>query len=448
MRKLFNNTYMKAGLAILAFGLVIALPTLGFAAVLGGGAISYAANIAGPLSVDKIDTADPNHLLDSVSKFVTKQKPADYFLDTVIRSIGNKEQAIHPEHKYDEVVYRGWSTTSSSAFNAVGGAADEQAVIPVTDASLFTEGQTVRLGGILNGSSQEIRGLVLAKTSSSITVAALNGDTGLRVPDVANGTTIYRQSTAKNELSAQHDVITVNPTQDENYCQLRQCQIERSVMSARTKSKSGYNYNDRKMEVIWQFRSENEADDLFGVKKKATRPDNSEIVYSAEGIIPKISQTINFGTGSGAVDPSLNDIVDIMTQVFAPNSGSEVRYLFGGKNFIAGLSKIDKYDRNLQNVGSEIVHGVNVTALESPFGKVYVKHSKTLDQQGWADNGLILDFDHIVKAELEPMIATPLNLNNTGVRRVQDAVRIDENYCLTPRYTGAGGVHAILKPTA
>ena len=178
MRKFINNKYMKAFLAILGLALVIALPSIGFAAVLGGGAVTFAANITGPLSVDKIDTDNPEHLQKSMSKFITEIKPSEYALDTMIRKIGKKDKAIRPKHDYEEVTYRQWSTALNGAFTAAGSAADEDVDLTVDDASIFNPGDTLRVDGVIGANSQELRLLVTATTASTISVTAINSTTG------------------------------------------------------------------------------------------------------------------------------------------------------------------------------------------------------------------------------------------------------------------------------
>lgn len=450
MRKFINNRYTKLALGLVAIALVCALPALGFAALLGGTGLTYAASLSGPLSVDKIDTDNPEHLMKSMSKFITEIKPSEYALDTMIRNIGKKDTAIRPKHDYEEVTYRPWSAAvNGGGFTAAGSAADEEAEIPVDNPEMFEIGTTVRLDGIAGASSQDQRALVIDKGASSITVTGINSSTGQRIPTVAASTTVYRMGAALNELDAQIASNLQNPAEDFNYCQLHMAMMERSEMEQYTKSYSGYDYADRKRIALYDFRSEIEQTSFFGVKSVTNKTVDGETkkVYTADGVIPKISQTINFGTGSGAVDPSLADIIDIGEQVFAPNAGSEVRCLFAGRKLIAGLDKI-AYDRNLTRYDKEVYQGVKCSMLVSSFGEIYVKHSKTLDQQGWQNKGVILDLDHVVRAELEPLKATPLDLNKAGVRRTTDAIRITENTCLTTRYSGAGGVHAILEPTA
>ena len=138
----------------------------------------------------------------------------------------------------------------------------------------------------------------------------------------------------------------------------------------------------------------------------------------------------------------------MLENAFAGNAGSDSRLILGGKTFISGISKIDKYERNLQSEGNTLLHGVQVRRLVSDFGVLDVKHSKAMDELGLSKNALILDLDHIYKHELEPMSVEELDLNKSGSRRTQDAMRMVETSCASIRYSGANGVHTFVSPTA
>jgi hypothetical protein len=449
MKRLF--TY-KSLLSLAVLGAIVAtyfVPELGALLLTGGagaGGSMLAGNITGPLTVDKIKTDNSDHLRVSMSKIVTEIKPDEFPLDTFIRSLGKTEKAIDWKHNYQTVTYRPFSDTSDGAFTAAGNATDESVDLGVDNVDMWEIDDTLRVDGVTNNSGEELRCIVTNKSSSggTITITAINGNTGQRVLSIDDETTLYRMAPAKSELDAQHTSNLQIPANDYNYCQKFMTQMERSVYEKLTQSRSGFNYADQKRIALYNFRSACEASHLFGVRAESTV--GNDKVYTAGGVIPKISQSIEFGSGGGSVDPSVNNALDALEAVFAGQAGSDTRVLLAGKSLITGLSKISNYDRNLQFNGNKIVHGVKVTELESGFGTVYVKHHKSLDQQGWSSKGVFLDLENIVKAEFKPLSATPLKLKEAGTRDVEDAVRIDETACLTTRYASASGVHAIWTP--
>jgi hypothetical protein len=71
-----------------------------------------------------------------------------------------------------------------------------------------------------------------------------------------------------------------------------------------------------------------------------------------------------------------------------------------------------------------------------------------MDKHGKSNEAMVLDLSHVYRHELKPLEATPLDLDKTGVARVTGAMRWDEASCLTLRYGGPEGVHAVWKPTA
>lgn len=423
-----------------------------------GGTTLAMATVTGPVTHETTDSNLPDHIERDVSTIITYKRPHDYPLDTLLRQIGRKETARNFKVEWEEVDIRPVKDTTTAGYTIVaGGNPGQTAAITVANVSMWAVDDTGRVDGVDgNTAGEEFKFIVTAVNDSSnqITISGLNGfndanDAGVdgdRIPTIASGTALYRMGNAKTELDAQTTEKYQLPAQFYNYCQTFMAQLSESEIESHMRAYSGYDYGDKKNLNLWDFRSQCEGSHLFGHRRK--RAVGSDQHYTAGGIIPSISNTVNFGSGGGSVDPSVADVIDLGESLFAPNRGSMRRYMFAGKEVVSGLDKIEIDKRRIRAEQEEIIAGFKVNKLISSHGEIMVVHSKQLDQQGWEQKAVIVDFEHLIKKELIPLKATPLELNKSGQKRVIKAYRLEETCCVQTRYGGTDGVHAIWEPAA
>jgi len=390
-----------------------------------------------------------NYYKRDVSQIVTEIKPDDFPLDTILRNIRGAESAYNRKVEYEEVTFRSASATATTA----GAVTNLTQLVTFANDKTFWAVDDIAYNPAVTTNAAGGQRLIVTEVVPStgvVTFQCINNSTGTMTSTGTNK--IYRLGNAKTELDAQTTSVFALPAQDFNYAQTFMAQIERSVIESKYNKLSGYSFQDKVRQVIYDMRSSMERSLIAGVKAKTTV--GSDIHYTADGLLPKISNTFSFGTGntvSGGYtssNVSVEHVIDMLEQAFAGNAGSDNRLLLGSKEFISALSKIDKYDRNLQSEGNTILHGVQVRRLVSDFGVVDVKHSKAMDELGLAQKAIILDLDHIYKHELESMSVEELDLNKSGSRRTQDAMRMVETSCASIRYSGANGVHMVINPSA
>ncbi len=418
----------------------------------GGSILAVGTTVVGPVTVEKTAAANSEHLARDVSDIITMRKPDDAPLDTLIRKIAKKKAAHNYKVEWEEVSTRGTEDTLTATNTAAGSSADDEVDLAVTNTTIWNANDTGIVPTVNGGDGNPFNFFVVSvdTDADTITVRGINGSNtsgeGFRVPTIASGTKIYRLGPASYELQASIGEKYQVPTTDYNYCQTHQKQLSEGLIESKHKAYSGYNFQDKKNLEIYDYRSQMEGTHLFGNRRKKTI--GNEVYHFAGGIINKISNSLTYGSGGGATDISINDIIDIHEAVFAPNNGSSMRYLIAGSTLVGALNKIDTSNRRLRADEHEIVTGWKVTKLISNFGEMAVIHSKTLDSKGdyWKKRGLILDMDHLVLRELEPMIATDLELNKSGQKKVKSAFRLDWTGCIETRYAGSGGVHAIIGP--
>ena len=425
----------------------------------GEGVVMGMALVQGTNSNDATEAADSGtgantgNLLykRDVSQIVTEIKPDDFPLDTILRNIRGAESAYNRKVEYEEVTFRN-AKAVGTASAAVSG--KTQVVTFGQDKTFWAVDDIAYVPAVTGGGATGGSRLIVTEVTPStgaVKFQAIN-TTAASMTTLGSTPTVYRLGNAKTELDAQTTSVFALPAQDFNYAQTFMAQIERSVIESKYNSISGYSFQDKVRQVIYDMRSSMERSLIAGVKAKTTV--GSDIHYTADGLLPKISNTFDFGTGNtvsgGYTSSNVNvgHVIDMLEQAFAGNAGSDNRLLLGSKEFISALSKIDKYDRNLQSEGNTILHGVQVRRLVSDFGVVDVKHSKAMDELGLAQKAIILDLDHIYKHELEPMSVEELDLNKSGSRRTQDAMRMVETSCASIRYSGNNGVHMVISPSA
>ena len=424
----------------------------------GEGVVMGMALVQGTNSNDATEAADSGtgantgNLLykRDVSQIVTEIKPDDFPLDTILRNIRGAESAYNRKVEYEEVTFRSASATATSSDSVSGLTQD---VTFSSDKTFWAVDDIAFVPAVTgNGATGGSRLIVTAvnTTTGEVSFQALN-TVGNTMTSLGSTPVCFRLGNAKTELDATTTSVYALPAQDFNYAQTFMAQIERSVIESKYQSISGYSFQDKVRQVIYDMRSSMERSLIAGVKSKTTV--GSDIHYTADGLLNKISKSFSFGASGAAggyttSNVSVSNVIDMLENAFAGNAGSDSRLLLGGKEFISGLSKIDKYDRNLQSEGNTILHGVQVRRLVSDFGVIDVKHSKAMDELGLAKKALILDLDHIYKHELEPMSVEELDLNSAGTRRTQDAMRMVETSCASIRYSGANGVHVVVSPTS
>lgn len=452
---LYKSTLALLGLVLLAVSVMsLAFPEIGFAEFLGlgtSGGSMVLANIpvVGTPTLESTEANAAGHLKRSISQVVTEIKPDEFPLDTMMRTIRKSEKVENVKVEYETVKYRERGDTTTAEFTAAGDATDEDATLDVGKVNIWGVDDTIYVPSVsgLGGKELRLKITSINRSGNTINVTALNSPTAdtQRVPTIATATPIYRMAPAKSELDSTSDIITQLPSPDFNYCQINMCYLEEGVVNSLHKAYSGYSHRDKQLQELYNMRSSTESANLFGIKSKTADPTDNEYNYTSDGIIAKVATNKNFGTGGGAVDPDLADVLDLLEQTFSGNAGSEERVLFAGKKLITGLQKISF---NKEQLAQQIAmyHGVNVSRLESNFGVLNIKHSKMLDQMGWQNNGVALDLEHIYKHDLEPMKSEKLDPDKAGTRRVKNAVRILENSCLTIRYES--DVHLTWKPTA
>lgn len=448
MKKIFRISFAVASFVVLACAALSACGLVGEGTWmyslcntlgLGGGAVLAMAAGVTPsnetivrdgVEVGDISTSKPSYLADDFDKRLIKIRPTDFPIDTITREVGNTLPAKQIKVNGFEIGNRDHIDEVTTAVNA--GAANAAVTLEVGKPGMWLPGDTLIIGegsAALDDRNKPIQLLVTALgangTSIQVKLASDNATLAKKVPAIAKDTKIVRLSSAVTERQAQIDPWNSLPGDYENYCQIHMAQVEETVIHALVDKNTDYNFNAMRDQRLYDFKMSMERANVLG-KKSVTYDANNKPVYTSDGLFAQIDQAIPWTKSTTMSDATF---VSMGRTVFENNNGSDERVFLAGNGVLEYLASNAQYQKQMASRQPEYVFGVKFNRITTPFGDLLIKPMGSLFTGGWADMGLIVDPQYIVRRPLEKLQAANLNLNETGQARV-NAVRILETYCL------------------
>ena len=382
------------------------------------------------VEVGDISQSKPSYLADDFDKRLIKIRPTDFPIDTITREVGNTLPAKQIKVNGFEIGNRDHIDEVTTAANE--GAANAAVTLEVGKPGMWLPGDTLIIGegsAALDDQNKPIQLLVTALgangTSIQVKLASDNATLAKKVPAIAKDTKIVRLSSAVTERQAQIDPWNSLPGDYENYCQIHMAQVEETVIHALVDKNTDYNFNAMRDQRLYDFKMSMERANVLG-KKSVTYDANNKPVYTSDGLFAQIDQAIPWTKSTTMTDATF---VSMGRTVFENNNGSDERVFLAGNGVLEYLASNAQYQKQMASRQPEYVFGVKFNRITTPFGDLLIKPMGSLFTGGWADMGLIVDPQYIVRRPLEKLQATNLNLNETGQARV-NAVRILETYCL------------------
>jgi hypothetical protein len=435
MKKLTMPKWMPF---MIAFAVIIAIGVFfSFGTAMGAGiAIATGAPISGTVSTETATAASPELLLTDISKKISKIRPDDLPLDTVLREIGAGEKAQAWKVEFYENTTRGMSIqvnegggVSTDATGAVDIAFDDVTHVNVDDVFYVP-------GIYANGSSgAPLRLQVLAKVVSTktLTCMAINGtvtvDTYPDMPAIANDTVMYRIGNAKNELAAQNTAFQMLPNKAYNYCQIHMSQVEEGVYESMMLKEVDYGLLDFKADSIYDHRLMTELTALYGTRNYLQDPVSGMWKHYSGGLKEFAGQAITYSKAATAGDVlSENKIYSIAEQMFADNNGSDSRLLLVGAKLMTNLMTVPTIQKQVEANKTEIKYGVKFNVIDTAYGQFYLKLSKAMGLVGHSYDGFIVDPTKVRRRELKAMAWRELKLKEAGTSLVNAWV-LEEAFC-------------------
>ena len=405
-----------------------------YAAIDGTTVVSKKAD--GTTAEPGIGTVEPGYIEDDLDKQIVKIRPQDTPFDTFTRTIGNVARSENWEAGGWEIGTREVRDEVSTATSA----GDTE--ITVANGDMWKPGDTFIVHtadnsgndtGILYKNSVPVSGIIQAVTGNKLTVRGVNvlsmaGTIGndAALPVIAAGSILARMSPAVSELEASVEGFAIQPQSRKYFNQVHMTQVEESVIHALLKKKVAMDFSVYKEQTLWDFKRGMEYSNILQVGG-LTKNAKGEVVHLATGAWWQMDRQTNIDYSKAMTDQDWNSFGK---DVFEGNNGADRRLFFAGNELLLQIANVPSYQKQLEAKNTEMVLGLRVFRIETPFGELLIKPMGNLFQGYFSKCGMVVDPNFVKKYVMEPLTTTQLDLNKTGQRRVDNAVRIHETYSL------------------
>lgn len=417
------------------FGLLMFTSVLGLVA--GAGVVLAAtaqATIADAVTTEALGDASPNLLRPEISKLITQIRRDNFPLDTIMREIGKVSSISSNEWKFYQKDERGLQDKVTSKYTFLDALTAD---LTVDAAHMWAPHDVVLVPGVNGGDGKKLRALVsrVDISAGKITLTPINGRTsadaskpGDRMPAIADASLITRIGNAHNEVDAQTTPVEIAPYDTYNYSQIFMAQVEESLVAKRHLKEVDINIMDYKEDAIIDMRAQAENAMLFGYpKKEFYDPVLRKKLNLVGGADFFITKTKEYAKNTAIDNKTFNAWAKY---IFTGNNGSDRRILFAGNTLLERIMNADIVRKQLEAKATEIVAGIRFNKIETGFGELLIRRHQIFEEiDGYTDNGLVLDMQHIERGYLEPTHTQVLDLDKTGQKRV-DAIRILENWSM------------------
>lgn len=371
---------------------------------------------------------EPGYLDDDLNKKLVLIRPQDTPIDTFTRTIANNVKSESWEAG-------GWEIGTRETRDTTSGAATASATsISVSNPDMWKPGDTFVInavsnnedaGPLLDSNNLPVQCIIKSISGSALTIQRV-GTLSAAIPAVPSGSILCRLSPAVSELEASVEGFAIQPSERHYYNQTHMTQVEESVIHALLKKKVAMDFSVYKEQTLWDFKRSMELSNLFGVGG-LTKNAKGELVHVATGLWNQMNQTSQVDYTAAMSDQDWNAIGKA---IFEGNNGSDRRLLFAGNSLLEQIANAKSYQKQIEAKNTEIVLGLRVFKIETPFGELLVKPMGSLFEGYYSKCGMVIDPNFVKKYIMEPLTTTQLDLNKTGQRRVDNAVRIHETYSL------------------
>lgn len=476
-------TVALVGLCVAIFGFDMDLSAM----LIGGGAAASLAAAAPVVGVVKegtpttVDLENAEILEQDIDQNITQMNPDRFPLDTMLRTLArNRSKTDSMQVKYFEKSARplmdGFDETAAGTGLSQSSPCKKYTYVVGTHASgtkkLFVQVATpelwrvddtfllrdlslpgIRGKAVLGGAGthrEDVAFHVASKSGDVLEIVPINGVKGIDanadvhvIPNFTGETKLYRMGQAKSELAMTTDPISMYPESYEQYCQNFMAQIEESTFAEMQKKKVNVSFGSFEADNIYSMRAEMEMSFLFGARNKIVN--GSDVTYFTGGITRNIDNVLEWGTGGSDRTLDKETYSRWLRTLFTGNDGSKERVLLCGSGLIEAIELLRESVKNIGgNSSVEEYLGVKVTKIFSTFGTLRILHGPLLDETGWADNGVVLDLEHVYKKDFQPMKAIELDLKSSGQKNAKAKV-LQEVSCMILRYPAC---HALIRRKA
>lgn len=376
------------------------------------------------------DIEQPGYLDDDLDKKIVMVRPQDTPIDTFTRSIANNESCKSWEAG-------GWEIGTRETRDTVDGAVSASATsITVDNVDMWKPGDTFIVnattsgndnGPLLDSNNVPVQCLIKSVDNANRRLVVQRvGSLSAAIPAIPDESILCRLSPAVSELEASVEGFAIQPSDRKYFNQTHMCQVEESVIHSLLKKKVAMDFSVYKEQTIWDFKRGMELCNLFGVGGLSKNA-KGELVHLSTGLWWQMAHQSEVDFSQAMTDQNWNSIGKA---IFEGNNGADRRLLFAGNDLLAQIANAKSYSKQLEAKNTELVLGLRVYKIETPFGELLVKPMGSLFEGYFSKCGMVIDPNFVKKYIMEPLQTTNLDLNKTGQRRVDNAVRMHETYSL------------------
>ena len=365
---------------------------------------------------------------DDLDKKLVLVRPQDTPIDTFTRTIANNVKSEAWEAG-------GWEIGTREVWDSLDSAYSSGTTITVKNPDMWKPGDTMLVHTIdgngndsgvkLDSSNNPVALIVKSISSANLTVQRV-GTLSATIPEIADDSILQRLSPAVSELEASVEGFAIQPSDRKYYNQTHMTQVEESVIHSLLKKKVAMDFSVYKEQTLWDFKRGMELCNLFGVGGLSKNA-KGELVHHSTGLWWQMTQQTTVDYSAAMTDQDWNSIG---RYIFEGNNGADRRLLFAGNGLLEQIANVKSYQKQIEAKNTEMVLGLRVFKIETPFGELLVKPMNSLFEGYFSKCGMVIDPNFVKKYVMEPLTTTQLDLNKTGQRRVDNAIRIHETYSL------------------
>lgn len=405
-------------------------------AVAGGMILATGVAVAGTVTTESIEaeasTMGENIIRDDWSKEITKIRPDDAPLDTMLRSIGALPTSSYKVNMASvDVVSGSIEVDGNVAQNLAGSPIN----IVVTAATL-KEALVHRVLQYVDADLGKIVGLYIVgkdkttRTISCVVIGGAGAGDQVGAQGILDGTVLSVIGTAKYETDAQTEPYAKLPEIDYNYCQIQMAQVEQSVYSQMQEQEIKYDLLDFKDNALYNFRLDCERTALLGIRDEVTDPTNTDRIIYLSGGYEYFTKTKAYYVpdateANGGLGLELWNLIG--KEVFTTN-GSPERVLFYEPTFMVQMLKRIEMQKIMDAAQTEIFWGVKCKKVETGFGAVYLAMSHALTKANRIGEAAVIDVKKCRLRYFQKMQWKEIKLEDSGQSKA-NAWRLEERSC-------------------
>ena len=362
------------------------------------------------------------HRPPSIDEKLLRISPSAFPFMQILAKMNRSEEVIQIIHQWPEISrLPRFVVVDDSGGTTAGSAA---ATVTVTVDSTNAIGPGDILAAPANSADPTFKYIVESVPSSTtIEIFALPQDTtGTSprtavafgtVPSLDDNLEMYWIGNSKSEADAVSTAKGQSPAYQFNYVQTIDHRIEMSDHAQRFANYGPADWDRAMQEQAFEFRKSREYAIVFSEEASVTSKVNlrgeTRLYHTMTGLQGMLNSSSTLPTAA-----TESDIVDMIYTSFSDNSGTRRKLLIGGSTFLKSIDKVNASTSTLNVTRGEVVAGVFISRLTGRVGELITAFHPGFDENGRADEALVLDMNKISRGVLQEVELRGMDLKNSS----------------------------------